>query len=133
MPAHASAATAAAAPAEVPPASASPVELKGAGLVATVTFSPAQPKVGELFTATTTLRREDGAPVTATTFVLDATMPSHGHGMMTDPKHAAEGATWTTTGMKLHMHGAWKLAIDATVDGKTAHLDAPWQQAPEAL
>ena len=98
-----------------------------------MTFVTAQPKVGELFTATTSLRREDGTPVTATAFTLDATMPSHGHGMMTDPQHVATDGGWSSSGMKLHMHGAWKLAIDATVDGKPLHLDADWQQAPEAL
>lgn len=119
--------------AEAPPSSRSPVELKGGGLVATVTFAPSQPKVGELFAATTVLRRDDGSPVQASAFTLDATMPSHGHGMMTDPQHTATAAGWATTGMKLHMHGAWKLAIEVTVDGKPVHLEADWQQAPEAL
>ena len=123
----------AAAAAPEPAPSRSPVELSGGDLLATVAFTPAQPKVGELFAASTTLRRTDGTAVTATSFALDATMPSHGHGMMTDPKHEATAGGWSTSGMKLHMHGAWKLAVDATVDGKVVHLEADWQQAPEAL
>ena len=118
---------------EAPPASTSPTELRGARLVAAVVFTPARPKVGELFVAQTTLRDASGAPLTATAFKLDATMPSHGHGMMTDPVHEVAADGWRSSGMKLHMHGEWKLEIEATIDGKVERAEAKWQQAPEAL
>ncbi len=122
-----------AAASEEPAPSTSPITLRGEGLVAVVTFEPKAPKVGQLFAATTTLQDDVGGPVEASAFVLDATMPSHGHGMMTSPTHQRAGAVWRTEGMKLSMHGPWELSVQATVGGKPRRATAQWQQAPEAL
>lgn len=118
---------------EEPPPSTSPMTLRGEGLVAVVTFEPKAPKVGQLFAATTELQDEAGHPVDASDFALDATMPSHGHGMMTSPTHQGAGAKWRTEGMKLNMHGPWELSVKATLAGKPRRATAQWQQAPEAL
>ena len=46
------------------------------------------PKVGELFAVDTDVGdAATGKPVPGVTFSLDATMPAHGHGMITDPEH----------------------------------------------
>lgn len=70
------------------------------------------PKVGELFSVEVTVSdAKGGALPTETQVKLDATMPEHGHGMMTEPKVTALGSgKWRVDGMKLHMQGKWVLA-----------------------
>ena len=119
--------------AATPDAAKGATTLRGPDLVADVRFTPAAPKVGEIFSACTTLRDDSGAAVTVTAFALDATMPSHGHGMMTAPQHRSSPDCWLSEGMKLHMHGPWELSVTATIDGTERRAVATWQQPPEAL
>ncbi len=50
---------------------------------------------------------------------VDAAMPAHGHGMMTDPiTTLQEDGSYKTTGMLLSMPGYWELYFDVD-DGKT--------------
>lgn len=76
-----------------------------------MTPRPERPSVGELFTVVTHI--EDvltEEPVTGARFTLDATMPEHGHGMMTRPLHRElGGGRYLSEGMRLHMHGRWEL------------------------
>ncbi|MBC8200952.1 MAG: hypothetical protein H8E86_02805 [Planctomycetes bacterium] len=44
---------------------------------------------------------------------VDAAMPAHGHGMMTDPKTKLQpDGSFLTTGMLLHMPGDWEIYFD---------------------
>lgn len=44
---------------------------------------------------------------------VDAAMPAHGHGMMTDPKTILQpDGSFLTTGMLLHMPGDWEIYFD---------------------
>jgi hypothetical protein len=59
-----------------------------------------------------------GAPLEDATFMLDAGMPSHGHGMSTRPEHRELGrGRYVSEGMKFHMPGAWELTVGVTADG----------------
>jgi len=97
-----------------------------------VHLRPHPPVVGQFFKAVTTVRdAKTNKPVGDGTFTLDATMPSHGHGMMTEPKHKAAGpGMWVSEGMKLHMHGPWRIsAVFEGKDGKdSGHIK--WEQPP---
>lgn len=96
-------------------------------------FEPKAPKVGQMFTVHTHVTRA-GKPVAVTDFVVDSTMPEHGHGMMTKPQHKSSGpGIHASEGFKLHMHGKWVFAVTGKVDGKELKIEMPWQQAPEAL
>lgn len=91
-----------------------------------VRFDPPRPPLGELFAVEATLTDREGAPVDAAIVALDARMPQHGHGMMTDPEdlpgtcegEGAErvcvhpGGVYRTEGFKLHMGGAWTVTLD---------------------
>lgn len=107
--------------------------LRGAGLVAKLWFAPKHPKVGEIFSVCTMLEDEKGAPLEANAVKIDATMPSHGHGMMTEPQHHKGANCWVSEGMKLHMHGPWELTAVATTGATGLTAKANWEQPPEAL
>lgn len=107
--------------------------LRGTGLVAKLFFAPRHPKVGEIFSVCTVLEDEKGAPLEANAVKVDATMPSHGHGMMTEPQHHKGANCWVSEGMKLHMHGPWELSAVATTGATTLTAKANWEQPPEAL
>ncbi|MSP91503.1 MAG: hypothetical protein EXR79_06835 [Myxococcales bacterium] len=90
------------------------------------------PKVNELFAVETVVTdAATHAPVPGAKFSLDATMPEHGHGMMTQPEHRelAPGR-WRTEGMKLHMHGKWIVEAKAEAGGRTDIVRVPWDQPP---
>ncbi len=107
---------------------------KGTRFAAALFFTPAEPKVSQLFTVRTVVTTADGAAVKADAVTVDATMPAHGHGMMTKPQHkpTADGA-WQTDGMKLHMHGRWVFEVMVRVGAETETLKIPFDQPPEAL
>lgn len=92
------------------------------------------PKVGELFAVDVRVTdARSGAAMTAQKVTVDATMPEHGHGMMTAPEHRQTApGHWRTEGMKLHMHGNWLLAATAELAGETDVLKLPFVQPPEA-
>jgi hypothetical protein len=81
-------------------------------------LEPSRPAVGELFRVVTTVRgARSGTPLERAQFVLDATMPSHGHGMATSPEHRELGAgRYLSEGMKFHMPGPWELEARAIAD-----------------
>ncbi|MCH2147639.1 MAG: hypothetical protein MK073_07485 [Phycisphaerales bacterium] len=76
-----------------------------------VTFSPSPSEMplNEVFELTTTI--EGGGRIEA--LRVDAAMPEHGHGMMTDPVTTLqEDGSYKTTGMLLSMPGLWELYFD---------------------
>jgi hypothetical protein len=93
---------------------------------------PSAPRVGEVFQVVTTVRdAHTGAPVEGATFFLDATMPHHGHGMMTVPEHRERGdGRYESRGMKLHMHGRWTFDVRAEVDGRRDEASLVVEQPP---
>ncbi len=125
---------------EPPAAEAAPAPASRSGLEATgeaghyrfvVTLQPTQPAVGALFGAVTTVTdAATGAPVDGLDVRLDATMPDHGHGMLTRPEHLPLGqGRYETRGLKLHMPGAW--VFEARVAGPRAdRVRLPWEQPP---
>ena len=92
------------------------------------------PKVGELFAV-----QAEALPMAATdtggvALTLDASMPAHRHGMMTDPKVTPQSpGKWRVEGMKLHMHGHWVLHATLTDSGLQDEIDLPFEQPPEAV
>jgi hypothetical protein len=114
-------------------------QLEGVGVHGKVKFqlrfSPPNPRVGELFQIVTL-----AAEVTSSKAVLgakviaDATMPHHGHGMMTEPKHREiGGGTYQHEGFKLHMHGEWTFEVTLERGDLKDRFKAIWKQAPQAL
>jgi hypothetical protein len=95
--------------------------LEGTGRLGMLRFElelePSRPSVGELFRVITTVRdARSGAPVEDASFVLDAAMPAHGHGMSTRPEHRPLGhGRYLSEGMKFHMPGAWEITASASV------------------
>jgi hypothetical protein len=103
-----------------------PLPTDGGRYVLALRVEPDPPPLSELFVVHATLTTPDGAPVEDATVHLDATMPHHGHGMMTrpiddagvcDPEGACRhpGGAYLTRGFKFHMAGPW--TISARVDG----------------
>jgi hypothetical protein len=61
-----------------------------------------------------------GDVVMADDMMFTATMPSHGHGMNTEPQVVAnDDGTFGVTGMLLHMEGWWEMTVDVSVMGTT--------------
>ena len=92
------------------------------------------PKVGELFSVEVTVTDAKGGATPAETQVkLDATMPEHGHGMMTEPKVTALGnGKWRIDGMKLHMHGKWVFSTTVTAGDRQDVAKFNHEQPPTA-
>lgn len=94
-------------------------------------FRFGRPKVGELFSVDISATRT-GAPLPdGLTLRADATMPEHGHGMMTKPETKSVGlAQWRSEGWKFNMHGKWQL--EAEVTGAVAdRCTVAFEQPPE--
>jgi DNA-binding beta-propeller fold protein YncE len=82
-----------------------------------VTFSPTPEEMplNEIFELTTTVEGEGEIK----SLRVDAAMPAHGHGMMTDPITTLQSdGSYKTTGMLLSMPGHWEIYFDID-DGKT--------------
>jgi len=93
-------------------------------------FSP--PELGELFSIETeVVDVETGRGVEGGRFELDATMPAHGHGMMTAPQHREAGdGRYNSAGMKLHMHGSWELFVSIRSGGYSDRVRIPYEYQP---
>lgn len=86
--------------------------------------TPDLPPRGELFRVTAVLTEPNGTPIEDGKVALDARMPQHNHGMMTDPiddlgqcdpagvncKHP--GGRYEASGFKFHMGGEWTITVD---------------------
>jgi len=82
-----------------------------------VTFSPTPDEMplNEVFELTTWVDGEGDVQLLR----VDAAMPAHGHGMMTDPvTKLQEDGSYKTTGMLLSMPGKWEIYFDID-DGET--------------
>lgn len=114
-----------------------PVELggtsKSAKYAAKLRFTV--PQVGEMFGIDALINLADGSPLPGDAKVaVDATMPEHRHGMMTDPEtKQINPAKWRAEGMKLHMHGNWMLHVKITTAQGTDEVELPFVQPPEAV
>jgi hypothetical protein len=76
-----------------------------------VTFSPTPEEMplNEIFELTTWIEGEGQVK----SLRVDAAMPAHGHGMMTDPVTTVQpDGSYKTTGMLLSMPGYWELYFD---------------------
>ena len=93
------------------------------------------PQVGEMFGIDALANLADGSPLPGDAKVaVDATMPEHRHGMMTDPEtKQVNPAKWRAEGMKLHMHGNWMLHVKITTAQGTDEVELPFVQPPEAV
>jgi hypothetical protein len=73
---------------------------------------------------------EDGTPVIDATLMVEATMPSHGHGMNRHPRvvDRVEGR-YRVAGMLFHMSGLWQIDIDVirrhVAEGVRFDVDLP--------
>jgi len=93
----------------------------------TVEFIPApnEMPLNEVFEITSWVRGAGEVD----TLRVDAAMPAHGHGMMTSPKTTEQtDGSFLTTGMLLHMPGAWEIYFDIRYEGDIieraqVHLD----------
>ncbi len=99
-----------------------------------LTPMPAEPVMGQIFQIETRVTdARTNAPILGATFKLDATMPQHRHGMMTEAVHKELGeGRYLSEGLKLHMPGAWEIRVD--VDAKAGHdtIKLPYEQRPVA-
>jgi hypothetical protein len=97
-------------------------------------LDPESPRVGSLFAVVATVHdRERNVPVVGAEVSVDATMPEHGHGMMTSPRSSElGGGRYRAEGMKFHMHGRWVFRARVRWDGRDEHVDVPFEQLPHA-
>jgi hypothetical protein len=95
---------------------------------------PSPPPVGELFEVVTKLTdARTGEPVGGAEVTLDATMPHHGHGMMTAPAHReleAGSGSYLSRGMKLHMPGRWVFVATARSGDRSDRVELVFEQPP---
>ncbi len=79
-----------------------------------LTAAPEAIALGEFFTVSTRiLDPQGGAPPTSGALKVNATMPEHGHGMVTLPVTTlGEDGLWLTEGCKLHMFGRWVFELE---------------------
>lgn len=88
----------------------------------TLELHPNPPAMGELFEVRARLLDRAGEPIEDAKVRLDARMPQHDHGMMTDPiddpgvcddagtcRHP--DGVYTTRGFKFHMGGEWTILV----------------------
>lgn len=114
--------------AEATPAWGAPKATQSGKYLVGLELVPATPPAGELFKVRATLTEKDGTPIDDGSVKLDARMPQHNHGMMTDPlddpgicpegalpaagdcKHP--GGLYEASGFKFHMGGEWTITVD---------------------
>lgn len=101
-------------------------------LAVEVRLDPPSPRVGELFTAHTRLTElRRGGRIVPSDLLLDATMPAHGHGMTTLPRHTREeDGAWLTRGLKLHMPGEWRFEVRVVLDDREDSIHLPFLLRP---
>ncbi len=91
---------------------------------------PALPVLNEFFTVSTSV--EDlvtGEWVEGGELTFGATMPEHGHGMVTLPETSVgEDGRYLSVGCKLHMHGRWVFHVEFASDAGSdqAELEYPF-------
>src|SRR5262249_9541671 len=70
-------------------------------------------EVGRFQTWIVELREKGGAAVTGAQLAIDGGMPSHGHGLPTQPQvgEALGDGRYRIEGMKLNMYGDWVIVI----------------------
>jgi hypothetical protein len=91
---------------------------------------PRPPAMGELFAITARLAC-DGRPVEGARVAVRASMPEHGHGMVTRPvDRELGGGAYVSEGLKLHMPGRWELEVVADEGGETLRFRLPVEQPP---
>lgn len=100
-------------PAPAPPTASWPATRQTEKGNFTVTIQPRGGRIvrGEHFTLEAVVEPAAGvgAPVSV---VVDADMPSHGHGMNTTPETAKEGGSrYRADGMLFHMGGEWSISV----------------------
>ncbi|MBA2320862.1 MAG: FixH family protein [Deltaproteobacteria bacterium] len=90
----------------------------------TLVTEPDPPVRGELFEVSARFTELDGTPIEDGKVSLDARMPQHNHGMMTDPvddpghcdaagaKCTHPGGVYEASGFKFHMGGEWTITVD---------------------
>ena len=99
------------------------------------TTSPAPLPLNALFEVHSTVRdAKSGEPVEDAVVTVDATMPEHGHGMVTRPEADPgvceplpcrhPGGAYVMRGMKFHMPGDWSLHVEVKGPAGEDHLDA---------
>lgn len=93
---------------------------------------PAAPIVGELFEARVGVMAASAAEhADLEAFFLDATMPHHGHGMVTQPEHERlTDGRFHTRGLKLHMPGEWTFVVGGEVRGQRDEARILFHQPP---
>jgi len=88
----------------------------------TLDLHPDPPAMGELFEVRARLLDRAGEPIEDAKVRLDARMPQHDHGMMTDPIDDPgvcddqgtcrnPDGVYTTRGFKFHMGGEWTILV----------------------
>ena len=83
------------------------------------TFNPSPIPRNEHVSMIMNLHRLDGSAMPSELIIkVDADMPSHGHGMNTEPeiKQLSDGK-YEVTGLLFHMGGHWELYVDVVEDG----------------
>ena len=88
---------------------------------AALSVGAAIPKVGAPFDVELKVCSQDKQA--ADRLAVDATMPSHKHGMNYQPQltKAADGH-YKATGFLFHMPGIWQITVSVYSDGKPSHL-----------
>ena len=92
-----------------------------------------------MFVLPVTLTNKAGDVVDRAQLEVDATMPEHGHGMMTEPKPSAQmecdgkgvcsakQGRFLIDGFRLHMPGSWLFSVKVTANGQTATGEARYE------
>jgi len=90
-----------------------------------VALDPDPPGMSDLFRVRATVKDRTGEPIEDATVVMNATMPHHGHGMMTSPRSEPgecdddgvcthPGGVYESSGFKFHMGGPWTMTVVVT-------------------
>lgn len=97
-------------------------ETQGRKYVVALETEPDPPGMSELFVLVATVTDRDGKPIENAKVKLNARMPQHNHGMMTEPKPVAgvcdgtdcrwPGGIYRSEGFKFHMGGEWTVTVE---------------------
>jgi hypothetical protein len=89
-----------------------------------VSSTPTPPPVNEMHTWTLHLEDDEGHALEEAEIAVDGDMPSHGHGMPTQPRvteYLGDG-NYLVEGMQFQMGGEWYVEFTITADGATDTL-----------
>ena len=93
----------------------------------------------KMFVLPVRLDDQSGRPIGRAQVVVNATMPEHGHGMMTEPKPStqmecdtkgmclAKKGRFLMDGFRLHMSGSWLFSVKVTTDKTTTSGEARYE------